>query len=123
VISDQFGVPTNANLIADVTAHAIMSCRFSDDLCGLYHLAPEGETTWFDYAKYCIENARTAGLAIRVPPEAVLPIASAEYKTAALRPLNSRLNIRKIQDSFGLVMPDWRCGAERLLGHLLMKGI
>lgn len=122
VISDQFGVPTGADLIADVTAHAIRSCRLNDDLCGVYHLAPEGETTWFDYARYCVETARAAGLAIRVKPDAVLPIASAEYNTAALRPLNSRLNVRKIQHSFGIVMPDWRCGVDRLLVHLLMKG-
>lgn len=123
VISDQFGVPTGADLIADVTAHSIKCCRFNDDLYGVYHLAPEGETTWFDYAKYCIENARTAGLAIRIQSDAVLPIASAEYKTVASRPTNSRLNVQKLQDSFGLVMPDWRNGIDRLLGHLLMKGI
>ena len=123
VISDQYGVPTGANLIADVTAHVIRVCRLRDDLYGVYHLAPEGETTWFDYAKFCIETARTTGVAIRVRPGAVLPISSAEYKTAAVRPLNSRLNVKKIQDSFGLVMPDWQCGADRLLRQLLMKGI
>lgn len=123
VISDQCGVPTGADLIADVTAHATRICRLSDDFYGVYHLAPEGETTWFDYAKLCIETARTAGVAIRVRPDAILPIPSAEYKTAAVRPLNSRLNVKKIQDSFGLVMPDWQCGADRLLKHLLMKGI
>ena len=123
VISDQCGVPTGADLIADVTAHAIRSCYLTDDLYGVYHLAPEGETNWYDYAKFCIETARTAGLAIHIRPEGILPIASAEYKTAALRPLNSRLNVRKIQNGFGLVMPDWQCGADRLLRTLFMKGI
>lgn len=115
VISDQFGAPTGADLIADVTAHAIRRRFLSDDLDGLYHLAPKGETSWFEYAKYCIESARSKGLALRVKPSSICPISTAEYKTAALRPLNSRLCINKVQNVFDIVLPDWRSGADRLL--------
>lgn len=115
VISDQFGAPTGADLIADVTAHALKRCFLSDDLDGLYHLAPKGETSWFEYAKYCIESARAKGLALRVQPSSICPISTAEYKTAALRPLNSRLCINKVQNVFDIVLPDWRSGADRLL--------
>ena len=115
VISDQFGAPTGADLIADVTAHAVRRCFLSDDLDGLYHLAPKGETSWFEYAKYCIESARSKGLAVRAQPSSIKPICTNEYKTAALRPLNSRLCVNKIQNSFDLALPYWRSGVGRLL--------
>lgn len=123
VISDQFGVPTGADLIADVTAHAIVRSRIDGNLSGVYHLVPEGETTWFQYAKYLIEKARTAGLDIRVPSNAIIPIKSSEFKSRAMRPLNSRLNNKKIRYSFDLILPDWKFGIDRLLQDLSMKGM
>ncbi|HET6787960.1 MAG TPA: dTDP-4-dehydrorhamnose reductase, partial [Aquabacterium sp.] len=61
VIHDQIGAPTGADLLADISAHAIRAVRHSaapESLCGLYHLVAGGETSWFDYARFVIEWAR-----------------------------------------------------------------
>ena len=52
VIADQFGAPTGAELIADVTAHALRSAMNNPALAGVYHLAAAGEVSWHGYAAY-----------------------------------------------------------------------
>jgi dTDP-4-dehydrorhamnose reductase len=115
VINDQIGAPTGADLLADVTAHAIRATANHPDLAGLYHLVAGGETTWFDYARFVIEWARQRGQPIKVAPDAVTPVPTSAYPTAATRPLNSRLNTQKLQQSFGLTLPHWQMGVERML--------
>ena len=119
VISDQIGAPTGAELLADVTAHAVRTLQRRPQLAGVYHLAAGGETSWHTYARFVIEHARQAGRPIRVMPEAVEAIRTSAYPTPAQRPLNSRLNTGKFQAAFGLVMPDWQVGVERMLAEIL----
>lgn len=119
VISDQIGAPTGAELLADVTAHAVRTLQRRPQLAGVYHLAAGGETSWHTYARFVIEHARQAGRPIRVMPEAVEAIRTSAYPTPAQRPLNSRLNTAKLQAAFGLVMPDWQVGVERMLAEIL----
>lgn len=119
VISDQIGAPTGAELLADVTAHAVRTLQRRPQLAGVYHLAAGGETSWHTYARIVIEHARQAGRPIRVMPEAVEAIRTSAYPTPAQRPLNSRLNTGKFQAAFGLVMPDWQVGVERMLAEIL----
>jgi dTDP-4-dehydrorhamnose reductase len=121
VISDQFGAPTSAELIADVTAHAIKAARQNDQQTGTYHLVPTGSTTWFDYAAFCINLARSQGADIKTAPNKITPILTSEYDTAANRPLNSRLSNSKIESAFGLRMPDWQTGITRLMNSILEK--
>lgn len=115
VINDQHGAPTGADLIADVTAHAIRATLATPALAGLYHLVAAGETTWHGYAAYCIEQARAAGVAIKVPAHQVLAVPTSAFPTPAQRPHNSRLNTAKLQQHFGLQMPHWQQGVQRLL--------
>ncbi len=115
VINDQIGAPTGADLLADVTAHAIRIVRDRPELAGLYHLVAGGETSWFDYARFVIEWARANGVAIKVAPEAIQPIATSAYPTPAKRPLNSRLATAKLQQAFGLTLPHWQAGVQRML--------
>jgi dTDP-4-dehydrorhamnose reductase len=115
VINDQVGAPTGADLLADVTAHAIRSIRARPELSGLYHLVAGGQTTWYDYARFVIEWARAKGVAIKVEPGAISPVPTTEYPTPARRPLNSRLNTTKLQQAFNLTLPDWQPGIERML--------
>jgi dTDP-4-dehydrorhamnose reductase len=115
VIEDQIGAPTGAELLADVTAHALRSVRSSPQFAGTYHLAAAGETSWFGYAQFVIEYARRAGRPIRVAPQAITAIPSSEYPVPARRPLNSRLDIRKLQTAFDLCLPPWQSGVERML--------
>lgn len=115
VINDQIGAPTGADLLADVTAHAIRAVQARPELAGLYHLVAGGETSWYDYARLVIDWARVNGLPVKVAPEAVQPIATSAYPTPATRPLNSRLATGKLQQAFGLTLPSWQAGVQRML--------
>jgi dTDP-4-dehydrorhamnose reductase len=117
IIQDQVGAPTGAELIADTTAHMI--ARYRNELSGIYHLAAAGETSWWGYANYIFELARTQGVDIKVAPASVLPIASAEFSQAARRPLNSRLNCTKLTTNFSLALPDWHTGVARTLTEIV----
>lgn len=116
VISDQFGAPTSAALLADCTAHAIYQTIRNPQLIGLYHLAASGITTWYDYASLVIENAKARGQALAVAK--INPIATANYPTPAKRPHNSRLDTTKFCDSFELVLPEWQYGVIRMLDEI-----
>ena len=121
VINDQVGAPTGADLLADVTAHAIRAAILKPELGGLYHLVAGGLTTWHEYASHVIEWARAQGVAIKVAPDAISAVPTTEYPTPAKRPLNSRLDTRKLQHAFGLSLPHWQAGVERMLTEHLGK--
>jgi len=119
VVADTYGVPTSAELIADVTALAIRQWRTQASLAnGIYHLVPSGETTWHGYAGYLIEQARAAGMPIRVAPDQIEPVPASTFPAPAQRPLNSRLDNRKLQQEFSLELPDWRLHVRRLADAL-----
>ena len=118
VIDDQIGAPTGAELIADVTALALRAVLQKPEQAGIYHLAAGGEVSWFDYARFVIEQARQRGLPLKVAPEAIEPIPTRAYPLPAKRPHNSRLDTRKLKQSFDLVLPDWRVGVTRVLGEV-----
>jgi dTDP-4-dehydrorhamnose reductase len=115
VIDDQFGAPTGAELLADVTAHAIRGVRANPALVGAYHCVAAGETNWHAYARFVIEWARSRGLPVKVAADAVRAVPTTEYPTPARRPLNSRLDTRKLRETFQLSLPDWRVGVQRML--------
>lgn len=119
VIDDQFGAPTGAELLADVTSHAIKSVLLQPELSGLYHLAAAGETTWFRYARYVLEQAEKAGVELKVAPTAIGAVSTDAYPTAAKRPSNSRLNTQKLQQAFDLRLPEWQVGVARMLTEIL----
>lgn len=119
LISDQVGAPTGADLLADITAHALKLALQNKKLCGLYHLAPQGETSWYHYAQFIIENARVLGRHMAV--RNLSSIASADYATAAKRPANSRLNTDKLSQTFSLHLPHWQEGVIRMLSEFLDK--
>ena len=122
VIDDQIGAPTGADLLADVTAHAIRTAMQRPEVEGLYHLVAGGETSWYDYARFVIEFARQSGLDIKVPPEAIRPVSTSAFPLPAPRPRNSRLDTRKLRDAFGLVLPQWQIGVARMLTEVLAMG-
>lgn len=119
VVDDQIGAPTGAELLADVSAHALRGVLAQPRLGGTYHAAAAGETSRHGYARYVIEFARGQGQAIRVRPENIVAVPSSALSTPARRPSNSRMDTRKLQLSFGLTLPDWRVGVERMLRELL----
>ena len=119
VIDDQFGAPTGAELLADVTAHAIRATLLDPGKSGLYHLVAGGETSWHGYARFVLEQAKAAGVELKAGPEAVDPVPTSAFPTPAKRPQNSRLNTQKLQVTFGLTLPHWQAGVARMLRETL----
>lgn len=115
VIDDQFGAPTGAELLADVTAHAVRQVLREPSKSGLYHLVAGGETTWNGYARFVIERAVAAGMQLKARPESVDPVPTSAFPTPARRPQNSRLDTTRLKQAFDLVLPDWQTGVARML--------
>jgi dTDP-4-dehydrorhamnose reductase len=121
VINDQIGAPTGADLVADISAHAIRTALRNPDVGGLYHLVAGGETSWHGYASFVIDFARQAGIEIKVTPEAIQPVPTSAFPLPAPRPKNSRLDTQKLKNTFGLNLPHWQRGVARMLTEILEK--
>lgn len=121
VVGDQFGAPTSAELLADVTANCLQKVLNANDahLSGVYHVVASGVTTWFDYATYVIEYARSRHLPIMCLSDGIHSIITSDYPTPAKRPKNSVLDTQKIQETFGVSLPDWRYHLDRMLTELI----
>ena len=119
VIDDQWGAPTGAELIADVTAHAVRHVLQRPQDAGLYHLAAGGETTWNGYAKHVLAQAGRARSAINLVVKEVAAVPTSAFPTPAKRPHNSRLDTTRLQATFGLTLPAWQCGVDRMLAEIL----
>jgi dTDP-4-dehydrorhamnose reductase len=119
IVADQIGAPTGADLVADITAHALRTVLQNPKAGGLYHLAAEGEVSWHGDARFVLDFARNSGLKLQTAPENVTPIPSRDFPAPARRPLNSRLDKSKLKQAFSLHLPDWQSGVARTLSELL----
>ena len=119
VIDDQFGAPTGAELIADVSAHAISQAMRQPENAGLYHLAASGQTTWHGYANHVLAQAQQAQPAIKIVANEVAAVPTSAFPTPARRPHNSRLDCARLQAAFGLTLPAWQQGVNRMLAEIL----
>ena len=119
VIDDQWGAPTGADLLADVTAHAIRQLQRRPEDGGLYHCVAAGETTWHAYAKYVLEHAAQVQAAIEIKAKEIAPVPTSAFPTPAARPHNSRLDTARLRDTFGLTLPSWQQGVARMLTEIL----
>ncbi|CAN5737260.1 dTDP-4-dehydrorhamnose reductase [soil metagenome] len=118
VIADQFGAPTGADLLADLTAHTLRAAMRRPELGGTYHAVAQGETNWHGYAQHVIEFARARGQAVKVAPDAIQAVPTSAFPTPAKRPGNSRLNTEKLRSAFGLSLPSWQAGVDRMLTEI-----
>ncbi|MDP4076463.1 dTDP-4-dehydrorhamnose reductase [Acidovorax sp. A1169] len=119
VIDDQWGAPTGADLLADVTAHAIRHLQQRPEDAGLYHLVAAGETNWNEYAKYVLAVAARHPVAEKIIAKEVAPVPTSAFPTPAVRPHNSRLDTTKLRSTFGLTLPHWQTGVVRMLTEIL----
>lgn len=119
VIDDQFGAPTGAELIADVTAHAVRQVLRQPQDAGIYHLAAAGETTWNGYARFVLDTVRELQPALPLIAREVAPVPTSAFPTPARRPLNSRLDTTHLCQTFGLTLPHWQQGVRRMLTEIL----
>ena len=125
VISDQIGAPTSATLIADVTVEVIRqltSKSQSKSISELYHLAASGETSWFGFARLLIESAILNGHHLKLSPDCVVPISTAEYTLPAKRPSNSRLDTTKLRADYRISIPKWEEQVEQTVTAVLTSG-
>lgn len=126
VVDDQVGSPTPAAMIATVTGVGLAMLRHGAALepgeSRLYHLAAARPVSWCGFARTIVGLAGLApGFDLRLRPEAIAAIPSIDYPTPARRPMNSRLDCRRLESDFGLQMPDWQPYLERMLQLLALK--
>lgn len=122
VVADQYGAPTSAALLADVTAQLVGRIKqqgVQGFPFGLYHVVASGVTNWHAYAQFVIAEAIKAGKAMKVHPETIKPIATSDYPVPAKRPANSRLDTSLFQRTFNLQLPHWEHGVSHVLKQIL----
>jgi dTDP-4-dehydrorhamnose reductase len=119
VIEDQVGAPTGADLLADLTALALRTALQRPEVSGTYHAVASGHTHWHGYAQHVIEFARAAGQPIKVAADQIAAVPTSAFPTPAKRPANSRMNTTKLQHTFGVNLPTWQFGVERMLTEIL----
>jgi dTDP-4-dehydrorhamnose reductase len=121
VVADQFGAPTSARLIADALAsivgrnRVLLANRFAEAR-GVVNLAASGEITWYGFAAAIVDGLRARGIALAV--ENIVPIATKDYSTKARRPANSRLDLTRLRQVFGIDTPKWDQALAVELDHL-----
>lgn len=122
VVADQFGAPTSAELIGDVTALAISGFRTQVLPAGLYHLTAGGETSWHGLARHVVQHAKDNGVNLLFDPECIIPVATEGYPLPAPRPKNSRLDTLRLTTRLKITLPDWAVHADRTIGQLTLGG-
>jgi dTDP-4-dehydrorhamnose reductase len=122
VVCDQWGAPTRAATIADVTALAlarILQGGAGAPQAGVYHVAASGETNWHDYACLLIAEARASGMRLRATPQSVRATPASQYAARAARPANSRLDTARLRSTFGVQLPPWQDGVRAVVAELV----
>ncbi len=121
IVADQIGVPTSAELIADITAFMLYRIQwdpaFSDFQGDTFNLTAQGSTSWYGFASYLIAHAHHVGMNLKVTPDKITAISTTQYPTPAKRPANSLLSTKKISTQFGLQLPPWQWHADRFLSQ------
>ena len=117
IVSDQHGAPTWCRMIAQATAAVLVQARgwAAAELAarsGVYHVAAGGETSWHGFAE-AILAAERSGQPKRLQRLEAIP--TSEYPARASRPLNSRLDCHRLEQTFGIRLPHWRASLEQAL--------
>jgi dTDP-4-dehydrorhamnose reductase len=116
VVADQKGNPTHAGEIAQGVDAILRRIESGQGInWGLYHFVCSGEASWFDFASELFRVSAELG----GPTARVVPIGSQDYKTAAKRPLNSRLNTTRFRQAFGYQPAPWQGWLRDCVGHLV----
>ncbi len=114
VIDDQIGAPTGAELLADLSVHALRTALQQTAVSGTYHAVAAGETSWHGYARHVIDFARRAGQPIKVADSAIAAVPTSAFPTPARRPGNSQNGNRQ-------AAPDLRRHAARLASRVSIE--
>ena len=117
VVADQWGAPTSASLLANVTAQ-LLTQPITAAQSGVYHVSASGGTNWHAYACRVIERARALGWPLKVPAQALNAITTSAYPTPAKRPSSGCLNTTKFQETFGIHLPSWDSEVDAFINAL-----
>jgi len=122
VIDDQIGAPTNARALSDITGMIITKGEndlrpYLRDHGGIVHVVNSGETSWFDFAKEIYNLASSWGYEHSI--KEIHPISTSSYPTPAMRPKNSRLSIKKLDEMYNLKPPHWKKSLEMSFPFLM----
>lgn len=118
VIADQFGVPTSAKWLADLSSQFLFDLSVGGDISvrefqsGIYHAVPFGETTWYGLACETVRLAAELGAPLELAPGGIKPIPAIEYPLPAPRPMNSRMSTLKLRKTLEILgvkpkFPQW----------------
>lgn len=124
VVADQTGAPTSAALVSDTLAAIVRQSL--PDLPAAFaatgntlHLAASGLTSWHGFASTIVDGLRRRGAILAV--QQIVPIATKDYPTKAARPLNSRLDMTRLQKTFQIVPKPWNELLDPELDVLMME--
>jgi len=134
VIEDQYGVPTSAQWLAQISFDLVMDSRgiLRKFPSGIYHVVPSGETNWHGLASFAVQTALELGVPLNTQPQAIMPIPAAEYPLPAPRPMNSRMStdkLRKVLEDRGdmskleLLNQPWDEAVRSYVHHLAKDGL
>ncbi|MEY3200477.1 MAG: dTDP-4-dehydrorhamnose reductase [Pseudomonadota bacterium] len=123
VVADQFGAPTSAQLIANVTVRAIKAAMAKQMAPGVYHLTPSGCTTWHGLASFALSRAIAQGAVFKLDPAQMMPIPTEAYPLPAKRPKNSRLDTAKLCQALGITLPDWQDDVAAMIDELTQTSL
>ncbi len=115
VVSDQFGTPTTADFIANITTMMIRKCQMQTLQNGLYHLTPSGVTNWHAFSRYIIDKALENDIRLKLSSKQIHAISSAEYPLPAQRPKNSSLNNQMLSRLLEVPFYDWTYYVDLLM--------
>ena len=121
VVNDQKGTPTSSEVLADVTFSIVkaISNKHNCKDFGTYHVASSGDTDWFHYACFIVDEAIDLGLKTSMTSKDIKPIPTSLYPTSAKRPMNSMLDTTKIKKTFMLESPHWEVEVKRILKEII----
>ncbi|MFZ6754624.1 dTDP-4-dehydrorhamnose reductase [Undibacterium sp. Dicai25W] len=124
VVNDQWGAPTSANAIADISAAIVAQLNSAEDAAtwwtshqGTYHLTTKGRTSWCGFTQEIMRQASAAGRLQKAAPT-VTGIPATEYPTPAQRPVNSCLDTSLLATTFHVHIPEWEAALAHVLGKI-----
>ena len=115
VVADQWGAPTAADWIADMTLQALGAYQQDQLAEGIVHLTTSGATSWHLLAQYVVDKANALGLTLQLRSTDITPIATVDYPLPAQRPLNSCLDTGYLTSCLQMPFPDWMSCVDDLL--------
>lgn len=120
IVSDQWGAPTSAALLAQVSVQMLRSVTAPQ--AGIYHVAASGVTSRHGMATYALQCAREHGLPLQAGPDDLRAVGTEAFPRPAKRPANSRLDTHRVREAFGVVLPSWESGVRAAVAERAAAG-